>query len=204
MRKKTKLVVGVGINDADYAVNPTVNGRVVVCKFYQTWQNMFVRCYSSKRLTLNPTYIGCSVSTEWHSFMVFRAWMMTQDWKGKHLDKDLLYAGNKVYSQNTCVFVSQQLNTLLLNVAAQRGSLPIGVVLHKNRFESRVNKQGKNYNLGGFKNKMIAHALWQKAKAEIIELAANEQTDERLKNSLMQRVYKLRDDLLNGRETIKL
>jgi hypothetical protein len=165
---------------------------------------MFKRAYNKKYHLKNPTYVDVSVAIEWHSFMAFRSWMISQDWEGKQLDKDLLFTGNRVYSPEKCFFVHGKLNSLLCDNAKQRGDMPLGVSISRCFCFAYIRKNGKNYNLGKDKNKMIAHALWQKAKAEIIELAANEQTDERLKNSLMQRVYKLRDDLLNGRETIKL
>jgi hypothetical protein len=204
MRKKTKLVCGIGINDADYSVHTVIDGRISVCKFYRAWHCMLVRCYSNKSLARRKTYIGCSVSKEWHSFMAFREWMIQQDWEGKQLDKDILKQGNKVYSPEYCVFITSQINSLLVDRSADRGNLPLGVIFHRTTFDARVSKNGKNRNLGCFKNKILAHAAWQKAKAEIIEQAANEQTDNRIKTALMLRVNQLRDDLANNRETKKI
>ena len=34
-----KLVCGVGNNDADYAVNPRINGKRGMCPAYQAWRN---------------------------------------------------------------------------------------------------------------------------------------------------------------------
>ena len=201
---KRGLIEGLGINDSDYLTHYQIDGNEVICPFYKTWISMFKRAYNKKYHLKNPTYVDVSVAIEWHSFMAFRAWMISQDWEGKQLDKDLLFTGNRVYSPEKCFFVHSKLNKLLCDNAKQRGDMPLGVSISMGVCFACIRKNGKKYNLGRDKNKMIAHALWQKAKAEIIELAANEQTDERLKNSLMQRVYKLRDDLLNGRETIKL
>lgn len=64
---KTKLVYGVGINDADYVVQRKetieVNGvrkrRLVwVCPYYQVWRTMLRRCYSTKYHDRQPTYKG--------------------------------------------------------------------------------------------------------------------------------------------------
>lgn len=73
-----KLVYGVGINDANYVVKPTINGKQQWCSFYQAWTGMLERCYSAKWQAKSPTYIGCMVCEEWHSFMSFRAWMITR------------------------------------------------------------------------------------------------------------------------------
>ena len=70
---RRKLVYGVGINDADYVVNPTVGGRRVICRFYQSWLCMLTRCYSVKSLKSHPEYVGCSVCDEWLAFSAFKA-----------------------------------------------------------------------------------------------------------------------------------
>ena len=112
--KPKKLVCGVGINDADYAVQKLetvgyADGKrkqrlVWVCPYYQTWIDMLKRCYSDKLQERQPTYKGCSVSEEWLTFSAFKVWMEKQDFERKQLDKDLLFEGNKVYSAETCVF----------------------------------------------------------------------------------------------------
>lgn len=86
---KDQLVEGIGINDANYFVAPRVNGSRTVCPFYQRWHDMLKRCYSLKCQTDCPTYAGCKVIVGWHSFTAFKAWMMQQDWKNKHLDKGI-------------------------------------------------------------------------------------------------------------------
>jgi len=58
---KKCLVHGFGINDADYAVQPKVNGKQVSCHVYKTWQGMIRRCYSSEWHKRYPTYVGCYV-----------------------------------------------------------------------------------------------------------------------------------------------
>jgi len=39
--------------------------------------------------------------------------MERQDWEGKHLDKDILIPGNKIYSPDRCIFVSSLINLLI-------------------------------------------------------------------------------------------
>lgn len=109
---ETRMVYGVGINDADYFVNATRgDGTRWRCPFYKAWKNMLARCYSKAYWKQQPERRGSKVDERWHSFMAFREWMVEQDWKGNHLDKDLLVPGNKNYSPETCVFVSRQVNS---------------------------------------------------------------------------------------------
>ena len=134
MKKKNKLVYGVGINDVDYPVIKKENGKNVwMCPYYRTWTGMLQRAYSDKLKQKRPTYEDVTVCEEWGSFMRFREWMETQDWKGKHLDKDILFQGNKVYSPDTCVFVDGVVNNFILDSAASRGEWPLGVSWHEQK-----------------------------------------------------------------------
>ena len=159
---KRKLVYGIGINDADYAYS--------TCPFYLCWSRMLQRCYSSNIQSRQPTYAGCTVCVEWHSFMAFRAWMKTQDWIGNQLDKDLIGNG-KLYSPDNCVFVSSQLNSLFTESGANRGKYPIGVSWNKGKsdFRGTISIDGKCKQLGRFASAEEAHAAWYKAKLEIAQ-----------------------------------
>ena len=140
MRPK-KLVYGVGNNNTDYAVVKWeeigyIDGKrkrkmVWKCPYYVRWEGMLNRCYSTKLHECRPTYKGCIVLKEWLTFSVFKNWMMTQDWEDKHLDKDLLFEGNKVYGPDTCVFVSPMVNTFTTDSGAARGEWLIGVDWYK-------------------------------------------------------------------------
>lgn len=128
--KKNKLVYGVGVNDADYVVQKFERigyeagkiklNLVWVCPYYSIWMAMLKRCYSAKYQESRPTYTGCTVATEWLTFSNFKSWMEKQDWQNKHLDKDLLFEGNKVYNSDTCMFVTQLVNSFINNGGAIR------------------------------------------------------------------------------------
>ncbi len=38
----------IGINDADYVINPTISGKQVICKIYLIWVTMINQCYNDK------------------------------------------------------------------------------------------------------------------------------------------------------------
>ena len=185
------LVYGVGINDANYKVKPVVNGKRAYCKFYDTWVHMLARCYSQKCQNKQPTYIGCSVCDEWLTFSNFKRWMESQDWEGKEIDKDLLFVGNRVYSPETCCFVSSTTNTFILHSLASKGSLPIGVYFNKPSKKylaqccNPITK--KNENLGRFLCQNEAHKAWKKRKHELACMLADLQTDDRVAGALRTR-----------------
>lgn len=111
---KRRLVGSWGINDSSYAVTHKLqNGKIFTCPFYSVWKSMIQRCYSTATMQRCPTYEKCSITPDWQYFTAFRSWMITQDWQGKELDKDILLKGNKFYSPENCVFVSKVINLFI-------------------------------------------------------------------------------------------
>ena len=175
---RRRPLFGIGMNDANYMVSQVIDGKRCVCPFYSTWRNMLERCYSDKFQERKSTYIGCSVAKEWLTFSVFRNWMNTQNWKGNELDKDILIAGNKIYSTQSCIFISSQVNTLLNNCAANRGEYPQGVDFHKRegKYRARLRCHGKRKELGYFTTPELAGAAYKIAKRKhIIEVAQTQE-----------------------------
>lgn len=196
LNKRSKLVAGVGINDADYNVcrHEIINGKrktVWTCPFYQTWGNMLLRCYSNSGHKQRPNYEGCSVATKWYRFSNFKAWMETQNWEGKHLDKDLLVVGNKVYSADTCLFLDPKVNTFLTERANDRGEWPLGVYLdtYSGKFKAVCFcvTTGKQKTLGRFLDPQEGHEAWLKFKLSQAYILATEQTDQRVAKALIDR-----------------
>lgn len=199
--KTKKLVWGVGVNDADYVVEKRETIRcaegkrkqrvIWVCPFYRVWKNMLERCCSIKYQERQPTYKGCSVSEDWKIFSNFRAWMVVQDWQDKQLDKDLLFEGNKVYSPETCVFVSKVVNSFTTDSAASRGKWLIGVYWNTgvNKFLSSCSNPftKKGEHLGLFTCELEAHQAWLKRKLELAKELAAIQTDPRVAEALVNR-----------------
>lgn len=195
-RNKSKLVRGVGINDADYAVY--VYGRNEAGQqtkwqrpFYTAWTSMLKRCYGAHYLALRPTYNDCSVVAEWIRFSKFREWMTAQPWEGNQLDKDILLPGNKIYSPDLCVFVPSKLNSFFLGRGAARGEWPIGVNFHKQsgKFRAVCSNPftGKGEYLGRFHRPDAAHEAWRAKKHEHACRYASQQTDPRIAQALRTR-----------------
>lgn len=196
LRKGRSLVCGVGVNDADYNVHKTtsIDGKrkiIWVCPYYVTWHSMLVRCYDIKWKARNPAYSDCSAVPEWFYFSNFKAWMQTQNWEGNQLDKDLLVRGNKVYSPETCIFVSTKVNGFLTERNSARGEFPIGVHFETLRGRYKANcwsvETNKNKSLGYYKTAEEAHKAWLSFKLEQARILASEQVDERVANALLFR-----------------
>lgn len=173
----SKLVFGVGFNDRKYPAK--VNGKNT--KEYHLWQNLLARCYYPKFQTRQPTYVGCSVSKNFRSYSYFHQWCQSQigfGKKGFDLDKDLLLRGNKLYSEDTCLFLPRELNSLLLSCKAVRGNLPLGVTSHQGKFLAQCHREAAAYYLGMFDTPEEAHNAYKQAKETFIKSQAEKWKDQ--------------------------
>ena len=191
-------VRGVGVIGDKYPI--TINS--VKTKEYMLWQGLLQRCYSTTLKKKYPTYEGCEVSENFKSYEYFYEWCHKQigfDNKDWHLDKDLLIKGNKVYSENTCVFIPSEINSLLVKREASRGENIIGVYWDKIKkaFRATVRKnKGKSEHLGYFKTEIEAFKAYKTAKESFVKEQASEwksQIDIRAYNALMNYKVEITD-----------
>ena len=191
----SKLVLGVGINDKTRPV--FVDGKKV--KEYALWQSMLSRYFSEKCQTLRPTYKGCNVSDNFLHYTFFYDWCHNQigfgkvDEKGRYwqLDKDLLFIGNKTYSETTCVFVPQEINKFFNEYGNARGEYPVGVYFHKRdgKFKAHCSVNGKSKHLGYFNTPEEAFMVYKPFKEALCKQLAlkwQHEIDERLFNAMMK------------------
>lgn len=108
---------------------------------YSYWSNMLKRCYDERYKIKKPTYKKATVCEEWLNFQNFAKWF-DENWyeTGEDvicLDKDILNKGNKVYSNETCVFVPDRINKLFVKRDLKRGEDCIGVKKYNNKYRAR-------------------------------------------------------------------
>lgn len=182
---RRKLIYGVGINDANYNVTYREHGRLIVCPLYNQWKSMLQRCFCPVLKQKYPTYESCTVVPEWLKFSAFLAWAEHQDWQGKHLDKDLLVPGNKMYGPETCLWVDPNINRLLINSKARKGDLPVGISLLDGKYHARMSVHGSSKSLGIFSDLSTAVIIFNEAKAAHITDLAKAQACPRLHKALL-------------------
>ena len=195
-------VYSIGVLGTKYP--PTISGRNT--KEYDLWTSMLERCYSDNFKNKHPTYKDCEVSDNFKSYEYFYEWCQNQigfgnDGNGNpfHLDKDLLIKGNKVYSEDSCVFIPVDVNLVLTKRTSSRGQHLIGVCWHKRdkAFSARVNKnKGKREHLGYFKTEIEAFNAYKKAKESFVKEQAEKwkgKIDERAYEALMAYTVEITD-----------
>ena len=191
-------VYGVGVIGDKYPSK--VNG--VLTKEYKLWTSMLVRCYSDNSKKKNPTYEGCEVSNNFKSYEYFYEWCNKQvgfGVEGFELDKDLLIKGNKVYSEDSCVFIPTEINSLLVKRENMRGKYLIGVhwCNTKKVFVAQVSRnKGMQEHLGLFKTEIEAFNTYKTAKEAFVKEQANKwksQIDDRAYEALMGYTVEITD-----------
>lgn len=179
-----------GVNDRKY---PSWNGQKIL-KEYDLWRSLMARC-GQKIWDKHPTYKGTHFSDNFSSYSFFYEWCQTQDGfgnkdeKGRYwqLDKDLLIKGNKLYGEDTCVFLPTELNKLLTKRDNQRGDFPVGVTWHKAKekfIASYSNGKGSPRHIGNFDCVEQAFQAYKEHKEAYIKSLA-----EKYKDKLDPRAY---------------
>jgi hypothetical protein len=175
---ESDLIYGVGIsNKGEYAVST----KSTCSKEYKLWVSMLQRCYSEEKLKRYPSYMGCSVSENFKYFQYFAQWCNDQigyledKWQ---LDKDILVKGNKVYSEDTCVFVPCHINSLVRHQDASTNPLKVGIRQNKSGvYSARLVINGVRTALGTFQTIEEAFIAYKTAKERYIRTKATQYKD---------------------------
>ncbi len=175
-------------------------------KEYAHWLGMLTRCYNEGYQSRQVTYKGCSVIGSFIYYEQFYEWCQEQvgynsnDGKGIsfHLDKDLLIKGNKVYSEDTCVFLPKEINNVLLTSKSSRGEYPIGVSYDESlrSYKASLSVHGKLRNVGRYSTIDMAFNAYKKAKELYIKELAEKwkgKIDERAYEALMNYQVEIAD-----------
>jgi hypothetical protein len=218
MSRTGGLVQEQGVNDGDYQAFPRINGVMYTCAIYKIWASMLERTqiggvYQQKY----PTYAGTEVAKEWLSFLAFKNWLEgvniqfrkelniaaddpTSVWTGRQLDKDLLADGSKLYSPDTCLFVTSNVNSFVLDGGGARGDSDIGVSFHKStgKYQVNCNNQGRQEYLGLFTHDQLdlAAYTYQKRKHELAyqlaeQLSLSPFSHDRIAAECLRKLYPL-------------
>lgn len=173
------------------------------------WRHMLERCEIGGRVqTKYPSYEGTGHVFE--GYQSFASWAteqfgyMNKEDNGKYwqLDKDLLVRGNKIYSEDLCLFVPHKVNCLLTTRTGSRGDYPLGVYFEKKAGKFRANCQQQTKIpkfLGYFEDPYEAHKEWQLEKyQQILNMSEDNALGDKLQGALIQAANRVLNDHTNG------
>ena len=168
-----RLIYGVGINDKKGFSSS---------KEYRLWADMLRRCYTENPIKRQACYQVCTVSENFKSFSYFYDWCQNQIGFGAHgleLDKDTLLKGNKTYSEDLCVFIPKEINSMMTKTDAARGENPIGVCFKKRvgMYHAQHTKNNRSEHIGYFNNPNDAFLAYKSARESYIKEVANKYKD---------------------------
>ena len=158
-----------GVN-GKWLMTYTAEGIHYVTKSAALWYGIKLRCQSgTSSQKARPTYKGCSMSDNFKDYQLFTNWYVPQvgyGVDGYHIDKDILYNGNKLYGEDTCVLVPLDLNNFFVSCNARRGDCPQGLTFRQdiNKYQVVVRAGGRSVYLGVFADILCAKAAYKKAK----------------------------------------
>ena len=139
-------------------------------KEYTAWRSMLDRCYGNKEL---EAYKYCIVSEEFHNASYFKDWYNKQVGAHRedfHIDKDILSGDCKVYAEDTCVLVPQEVNSFFVkhNNKKVKSNLPTGVMFNpKNTsrpFTAMYSGHGGEKHMSYHDNEWSAFIAYKQAK----------------------------------------
>lgn len=141
------------------------------------------QCHIRKRYDGMCYRVSLGMATmcdEWNDdFLVFRAWMIKQDWRGKELDKDLIGKKRQYYSPETCLFLTKDLNHLVSSIMlptsihGEPKRYLRGVTQRKSGWKVRCNAKIKSLDIKEitsilYPSELQAHIAWCHVTAEYL------------------------------------
>lgn len=136
----------------------------VKTRAYVAWNNMITRCYDLEYQKTHTSYIGCSVCEEWHNFQNFALWHEKNYIDGYHLDKDIIAKGNRVYSPQTCMFVSRKDNNIEAHAKSYSFLNPDNAIVNVKNLTAFCieNELNQGHMSAVHRGKRMHHKQWRK------------------------------------------
>lgn len=163
--------------DAGYIGNgiySSSDGCGGVSDSYNCWRGIIERCYSDKWAAKHPAYYDkAEICVEWLNFQEFAKWFDQNSYdigsERLHLDKDIQFKGNKIYSPYHCILIPQSINEQFKEHSGKRRledqDLPYTIRRSGQKF--KVNYRGNN--LGTYNTVNECVIVYEEAKRKYVK-----------------------------------
>lgn len=131
---------------------------------YPIYYSMKARCYNTE----HPSYKaygakGVTVCDEWkNSYEAFYKWCIENGWKkGLHLDKDIKSDAVKIYSPETCSFVSRDINNAETRRSSAEQESDMVCMYNDGLKISEIREKYDSYSWNGIKGILVRHGVYK-------------------------------------------
>ena len=118
-------------------------------------------------------YKDCTLHPDWLYLSNFDKWIRSWDnYENKYVDKDIKYPGNRMYGPDTCIMVSQSVNTFFVDPRKRTNNLPQGVYHHRStpKYRSLSRFDGKQRYCGLHKTIESAYEAFRGMKFDQLQI----------------------------------
>lgn len=159
--------------------NPIKDERGLL-RVYTVWCNMIHRVGKAK------TYVDITVSEDFKDYDYFHDWFyeqkgcMSKDDDGRWFELDNDLVGRNTYSQDTCLFIPKEVNSLFKRYRKSNTTLPLGVSKEnsKNVYKASMSLNNKHQHIGYFKTPEEASVAYQSVRnARLLEVLEEYEDD---------------------------
>lgn len=154
--------------------------------------------YLARRAYLNKTTNRGLLCKEWHRLSAFKAWWDANAIPGRKLFWGYLDHESRVpvFSPETAMWLTPEAEELFYSVAYNKSinkSGYVGVVVHYDRWEVRIQVGKKQKRLGLFDDAFEAHRVWQRDRIERLSNLVKVETDPQTKRCFQARLKDLKE-----------
>lgn len=160
-------VLGKGyIGSGNYLTKTSENIRTVE---YSVWTSMMDRCYGERKQYSAYTD-NTEVCGEWLNFQNFAEWFNQNKYdignERLHLDKDIQYNGNRIYSPYHCILIPQLINEQFKDHSGREKQTDVDLPYTIRRYGERYSVSYRGYSLGNYNSvdKCVSVYLVEKKK----------------------------------------
>lgn len=131
----------------------TKNSKGIRTVEYSMWTSMMDRCYGEREQY--SSYVdNTEVCGEWLNFQNFSEWFNQNKYdignERLHLDKDIQYEGNRIYSPYHCILIPQILNEQFKHHSGREKQIDVDLPYTIKRSGKRYSVSYRGYSLGKY------------------------------------------------------
>lgn len=199
-RECMRLIYGYGINDSEgpHTFICPETGKKIRERHNLKWAIMQGRCLSERIKREKPAYRDAHYCPEWRWSSVFEPWSHEQERilgmniRKLELDKDIFGTGDSLYSPETCVYVTKNMNNFFKGNKRnpENAHLPVGVYLHHKRRTPRYQVQLKGQHVGIFGSIEEAKIVSFRIRREYITEEVKDWPQEHVKQKILEKMNK--------------